>query len=378
MDQPAHVPGGRTVISTVVFLDIVDYSPRAVSKQVMLKIHLTEVVSRAIEHVADTDRIVLDTGDGVALCFLGDPEEALFAANGIRDAVLTDPGPGGGMQLRIGINLGPVRIVKDINGNRNIIGDGINVAQRVMSFAEPNQILVSRSYFEVVSRLSEEYARLFQYVGLHRDKHIREHEVYQVNLARSSEATPAESGAEPARAAPDPPAPAAPRSPAAPEPAAFASPRFAPAVLARVTAALAEHLGPVARLVVQKDAARARDLHELCGWLAEGLPEASRAAFRGGLADLLDARPGAQAVRATSSAGPEPGAAAEGARTWQPEALARAEECLALHVGPIARVLVRRAAQEARGLHDLHERLAQHVPDARARERFLATLEERR
>jgi len=66
-----------------------------------------------------------------------------------------------------------------------VIGDGINVAQRVMSFAHPNQILVSRSYHEVVSRLSQEYAQLFHYAGLHRDKHVREHEVYEVHLAPS-------------------------------------------------------------------------------------------------------------------------------------------------------------------------------------------------
>ena len=66
----------------------------------------------------------------------------------------------------------------DINGQPNIIGDGINVAQRVMSFAQLNQALISRSYFEVVSRLSEEYGQLFHYEGSPTAKHVREHEVY--------------------------------------------------------------------------------------------------------------------------------------------------------------------------------------------------------
>ncbi|MGZ5138129.1 MAG: hypothetical protein ACXWCX_10035, partial [Burkholderiales bacterium] len=84
------------------------------------------------------------------------------------------------LATRMGINLGPVRLVKDINGQPNIIGDGINVAQRVMSFAKPSQVLVSRSYYEVVSRLSEESSKLFTYEGSRTDKHIREHEVYGV------------------------------------------------------------------------------------------------------------------------------------------------------------------------------------------------------
>jgi class 3 adenylate cyclase len=82
--------------------------------------------------------------------------------------------------VRLGVNLGPVRLVKDLNGQMNIIGDGINVAQRVMSFADPGQLLVSRSFYEVVSCLSRDYMNLFRHEGSRTDKHVREHEVYSV------------------------------------------------------------------------------------------------------------------------------------------------------------------------------------------------------
>jgi hypothetical protein len=65
----------------------------------------------------------------------------------------------------------------------NIIGDGINVAQRVMSFSRPGQLLVSRSFYEVVSCLSRDYLHLFQHEGSRTDKHVREHEVYSVGGA---------------------------------------------------------------------------------------------------------------------------------------------------------------------------------------------------
>ena len=39
----------------------------------------------ALEHVAPRDRIILDTGDGAAVTFMGDPEDALFAAMAMRD-----------------------------------------------------------------------------------------------------------------------------------------------------------------------------------------------------------------------------------------------------------------------------------------------------
>jgi hypothetical protein len=80
----------------------------------------------------------------------------------------------------MGINLGPIKIMEDINGNRNTIGDGINVAQRIMSFAVPNQLLVSRTYYDVVSCLSDESPGMFSYIGIHNDKHVREHAVYEV------------------------------------------------------------------------------------------------------------------------------------------------------------------------------------------------------
>jgi hypothetical protein len=104
---------------------------------------------------------------------MGDPEDALFAAMAMRDLANTVP-------VRLGVNLGPVRLVKDLNSQMNIIGDGINVAQRVMSFSTPGQLLVSRSFYEVVSCLSRDYATLFRHEGSRTDKHVRAHEVYAV------------------------------------------------------------------------------------------------------------------------------------------------------------------------------------------------------
>ena len=173
--------GNKTFICSVVFLDIVGYSEKPVAAQIRMKDQFNDLLSEAIRDIAVNDRIIVDTGDGAAISFISDPEEALFVALSLRDAVTgANPTEQTQLSIRIGINLGPVRLVKDINGQPNIIGDGINVAQRVMSFGQPEQILVSRSYYEVVSRLSEEYVQLFAYEGSHTDKHVREHEVYTV------------------------------------------------------------------------------------------------------------------------------------------------------------------------------------------------------
>jgi len=171
----------KTSICSVIFLDIIDYSKMSVSDQIESKEHFNELINEAIKDVAQNDRIIIDAGDGAAISLLGAPEEALFVSMTIRDGTLKhNKQSGKPLFVRIGINLGPVRVVTDINGQPNIIGDGINVAQRVMSFAEPNQILVSRSYYEVTSRLTNEITGMFTYFGVKHDKHVREHEVYAI------------------------------------------------------------------------------------------------------------------------------------------------------------------------------------------------------
>jgi class 3 adenylate cyclase len=185
----------RTFICSVVFVDLVGYSKKSVAEQITLKDRFTSLLSESLKNIAVNDRIILDTGDGAAMSFLGDPEDALFVAMNLRDSLKDDTSSGDGAAGRdeeweglicIGINLGPVKLIKDINGHPNIIGDGINVAQRIMTFAKPGQIVVSRSYYDVVSCLSDEYAKLFHYEGSRTDKHVREHEVYQVGESESA------------------------------------------------------------------------------------------------------------------------------------------------------------------------------------------------
>ena len=163
----------RTLVCSVLFLDIIEYSRKPVAEQLQLKQAFNRSLATALEQVPQRDRIILDTGDGAAVTFMGDPEDALFAALTVRNMAAEVP-------VRLGVNLGPVRLVKDLNGQMNIIGDGINVAQRIMSFARPGQLLVSRSFYEVVSCLSRDYLNLFRHEGSRTDKHVREHEVYSV------------------------------------------------------------------------------------------------------------------------------------------------------------------------------------------------------
>jgi len=176
-----HFRPNRTLICSVVFIDIVGYTKRSFNEQVFIKERFNAHLTGAIKDIALSERIVLDTGDGAAIGCIGDPEDALSIAMNISSALKKDDSAiAASLQVRTGINLGPVRILKDINNQMNMIGDGINAAERIMSFAEPGQLLVSRSYYDMLSSLSQEYAELFQYRGSRADKHVREHDIYAV------------------------------------------------------------------------------------------------------------------------------------------------------------------------------------------------------
>ena len=176
----------RTFIGSVVCVDLVGYSKRSIAQQSAIKEAFNQILSRVIRGVPPEDRIILDTGDGAAISFLGDPEACLEVGLQMRDAMNAasaelgvteaDSGP-----VRIGINLGPMKVAVDMNGYPNIIGDGINVAERIVTFAQPGQIVVSRPFHDMVSQISAEHAKIFRYEGVRTDKNVREHELYSVD-----------------------------------------------------------------------------------------------------------------------------------------------------------------------------------------------------
>jgi class 3 adenylate cyclase len=158
-------------VCSVLFIDMVGYSRVTVAEQMERKRAFNSLMAEALGPLGYSDRIISDAGDGAAVTFLGAPENALFVGLRTRDAA-------GDLALRMGINLGPVRITQDLNGQQNVLGDAINVAQRVMDFADPGELLVSRSFYEVACRLATDYVNLFVHKGTRDDKHGRTHEVH--------------------------------------------------------------------------------------------------------------------------------------------------------------------------------------------------------
>ncbi len=244
----------KNLLGTIMFMDLIGYSVRSVDDQVALKKLFNELIGKAVRGIDESSRIAIDTGDGAAICFLGDPEEALHSAMLLRD--LLGQRYGSHLSVRIGLHMGPVRVIADINERMNVIGDGINVAQRIMDFAQANQVLVSRAYYDVISRITDDTANMFQYLGQFADKHARLHEVYSVSTgprASTHREGPATGYTQTM-------------------PVASTQPLDA-AQVAEVESELARHIGPLAKVLVRKARPLARSIADLRESLGPSIQE---------------------------------------------------------------------------------------------------------
>jgi eukaryotic-like serine/threonine-protein kinase len=171
-------------------------------------------------------------------------------------------------------------------------------------------------------------------------------------------------------AAIEPPAP----PPEARDGSAAESPaRFEPALLDRLSALLADEIGPLAACLVRRAVAHSDSTAALVMRLAnEGLPPERRAGF------IESARGGRVAARPPVRANPPTGAHPPllGETPLAPALLEAARALLARRIGPLAALLVQRAASAASTREQFIERLADLVsePGRSERERWVAAL----
>src|ERR1700730_12739389 len=130
-------------IAHVLFIDIVGYSKLSINDQRAAIDELTQAVrtSQQFQNAEAAGRLIkIPTGDGMALVFYKSQEEPVECALEISRALKQHPR----LQLRMGVHSGPVSGVIDVNGQANLAGGGLNMAQRVMDCADAGHILLSK------------------------------------------------------------------------------------------------------------------------------------------------------------------------------------------------------------------------------------------
>ncbi|MBA3592886.1 MAG: protein kinase [Pseudomonadota bacterium] len=367
--------GRKNVLGTVMSLNLVAYSRHPVAQQATLKQRFNELLDKALMGVPQASRIVIDTSDGAATCFLGDPEEALQSALLLRSLLLQKYGQM--VSVRIGVHLGPIRLVFDVNQQANVLGDGINVAQRITDFAQPNQIVVSRAYYDVISRITDNANGLFSPMGPHLDKHLRSHEIYAV---MEPQARPAQANAHNSEFA---------------NTASYATlSSLTPEVLVDIESELAHSIGPLAKVLVKKALPRSVGAQGLRKLLAVSIPDPkAREAFLhpkgqktqpvgmpafGGRPDASNrshpdlSHPVSPSHSGTIS-GSISGRSAPLSSPWFSAAqLTHLERALSQVIGPLAKMLLKKHIARHTSLAALREALAGEIDHAAEREKFLA------
>ncbi|HLJ13180.1 MAG TPA: serine/threonine-protein kinase [Bryobacteraceae bacterium] len=153
-----------------------------------------------------------------------------------------------------------------------------------------------------------------------------------------------------------------------------AAPAIDPAQLAKVEAKLVPLVGPVATRLVARAARRHSSLADLCRSIAENIPEnRERAAFlRSCEANIQPVRTNTASAMGAPAVPSNSGAA--NPQLLDPTVLAAVRQKLATYIGPIAGMVVTRAAKRARNQRELYETVAAEIGSAKDREAFLASL----
>ena len=160
------------------FSDIVAGSDPTLPTKAQAKkiIVLNELIART-ETFKNRDKnstVILPTGDGMAIGFGDSPEHPLILSIQIHKALIkyNEKLPKKDkVLLRIGIDTGPVYVIKDLNGQDNVWGPGIIMTRRVMDLAGDMNIFASSRIAEDIRNLSPEYKEWLHPIGDYTIKH---------------------------------------------------------------------------------------------------------------------------------------------------------------------------------------------------------------
>lgn len=158
------------------FVDIVGLSDPhlSVRKQIEKIELLNSLINNCNSFTNNPDKIILPTGDGMAISFIRNPEFPLLLSMQLHSQLLdyndrleSDSRLG----IRIGLASGPVFIVNDVNNNQNMWGPGIILARRVMDLGSDRHILIERNLAESLINLDEKYRDVIHLLGNYSIKH---------------------------------------------------------------------------------------------------------------------------------------------------------------------------------------------------------------
>jgi class 3 adenylate cyclase len=169
------------------FTDIVGGSnPTVPTKDQVRKIAVLNELMARTETFRNRDSfstVILPVGDGVAVGFGDSSEKPLRLAIELHKALYRYNESKNNKEkilIRIGIDMGPVYFVKDLNGKDNVWGPGIILTRRVMDLCGEMNVFASSRIAEDIRKLSPEYEKILHPIGNYSIKHSEELSIYNI------------------------------------------------------------------------------------------------------------------------------------------------------------------------------------------------------
>jgi len=160
------------------FVDIVGLSSPVMSTntQTVKITMLNKIIGEcnAFKSVSKDEKLVLPTGDGMAIGFLDFLEGPLQLAKELHEKLKKyneDQAEMDKISIRIGCHSGNVFAVDDVNGNKNFWGPGLILARRIMDIGNANHILMTSSMAESLLELSDDFKKLIHPLHDYKIKH---------------------------------------------------------------------------------------------------------------------------------------------------------------------------------------------------------------
>ena len=170
------MPDRELRTGNVLLIDVIRYSAGTDDRQSQIIEALNRMVNDTptMINTAKEERLCLPTGDGLAMVFFRDPRSSIYFALELDERLKAYNAQASEEErfcIRMGSNQGLVYVIKDINQQNNLAGDGINRAHRIMDCGDAGHILVSQDFADSLARADSTMAALFHPLGEFEVKH---------------------------------------------------------------------------------------------------------------------------------------------------------------------------------------------------------------
>lgn len=174
----------RQLIASVLLAEIAGYEDRPVFEQIDLAARCRQLFEFGKAEIPCEALLSVDRESSIVLLFPGDPTDCLRFASWLEH-VLEHDARLSNLPIRVGINLGSVSISHNDRNEIQIEGTGIDDALRVAQSGLLREVLISRSFYTVLSRTSMN-DRLLRHKAFISDEHDQSFAVYQIARPESS------------------------------------------------------------------------------------------------------------------------------------------------------------------------------------------------